>query len=80
MVDKAEERKTRRIKKVIDSAELRRANLVVGKFQKQLNELKKVTSKSREEKKKANGLSTVSRGKQENKVEKLKKEVGEKKH
>ena len=53
-MDKAEERKTRRIKKVIDSAELRRANLVVGKFQKQLNELKKVTSKSREEKKKAN--------------------------
>ena len=69
-MDKAEERKTRRIKKVIDSTELRRANLVVGKFQKQLNELKKVISKSREEKKKANGLSTVSRGKQESKVEK----------
>ncbi len=75
-MDKAEERKTRRIKKVIDSAELRRANLVVGKFQKQLNELKKVTSKSREEKKKANGLSAVSRGKQESKVEKLKKRGG----
>ena len=56
------------------------SHTLVKKFQKQLNELKKVTSKSREEKKKANGLSTVSRGKQESKVEKLKKEVGEKKH